>query len=61
MHNQFVTCFPSCLPETGQLSQLGAGDCFSWFSFPGGHSFPPVARALTFAWFDRWLGHVPPA
>lgn len=39
-----------------QLSQLGAGDCFSWFSFPGGHGFPGVARRLTFAWYDRWLG-----
>ncbi len=41
------------------LSEIGAGDCFSWFSFPGGHSFPPVARRFSFAWFDRWLGHVP--
>jgi dienelactone hydrolase len=45
----------------GMLAQLGAGDCFSWFSFPGGHAYPPVARQLSFAWFDRWLGHVPPA
>jgi hypothetical protein len=37
------------------LSQLGAGDCFSWFSYPGGHSFPPVVRDYTFAWLDRWL------
>jgi len=44
----------------GHLAQIGAGDCFSWFSFAGGHSYPPVARALTFAWYDRWLGHVPP-
>eukprot|EP00913_Durusdinium_trenchii_P008905 g8371.t1 len=22
------------------FQQLGAGDCFSWFSFPGGHAFP---------------------
>lgn len=41
------------------LSQIGAGDCFSWFSFTGGHSYPPVARRHTFAWLDRWLGHVP--
>lgn len=41
------------------LIKLGAGDCFGWFSFPGGHSFPPIARAYTFAWFDRWLGHEP--
>ncbi len=40
----------------GMLSALGAGDCFSWFSFPGGHSYPGVARRLTFAWYDRWLG-----
>lgn len=39
-----------------KLGELGAGDCFSWFSFPGGHAFPPVARQMTFAWFDRWLG-----
>jgi len=42
------------------LAQVGAGDCFSWFSFAGGHSYPPVARALTFAWYDRWLGFEPP-
>lgn len=40
----------------GMLSELGAGDCFSWFSFPGGHSYPGVARRHTFAWYDRWLG-----
>jgi dienelactone hydrolase len=39
-----------------QLGQLSAGDCFSWFSFPGGHSTPPAARQMMFAWFDRWLG-----
>ena len=39
-----------------QFSEFGAGDCFSWFSFPGGHGFPGVTRRLTFAWFDRWLG-----
>lgn len=39
-----------------KLEQLGAGDAFSWFSFPGGHAFPGVARRMTFAWFDRWLG-----
>lgn len=38
------------------LENLGAGDAFSWFSFPGGHAFPGVARRMTFAWFDRWLG-----
>ena len=39
-----------------QFSQFGAGDCFNWFSFPGAHSLPGVARRLSFAWFDRWLG-----
>lgn len=39
----------------GMLSDLGAADCFSWFSFPGGHGYPGVARRLTFAWYDRWL------
>ncbi|MEN3940293.1 alpha/beta hydrolase family protein [Prosthecobacter sp. SYSU 5D2] len=37
------------------LRKIGAGDCFGWFSYPGGHSFPPVARQYTFAWLDRWL------
>ena len=45
----------------GMLKQINAGDCFSWFSFPGGHNFPTVAQNYTFAWFDRWLGHEPPA
>lgn len=45
----------------GMMAALGAGDCFGWFSFPGGHSYPPVARRHTFAWFDRWLGYEPPA
>lgn len=40
----------------GMLAKVGAGDCLSWFSFPGGHSYPPVARSFSFAWFDRWLG-----
>lgn len=45
-------------PETieKQFSEFGAGDCFSWFSFPGGHALPGVARRMSFAWFDRWLG-----
>lgn len=38
-----------------QLRRIGAGDCFTWFSYPGGHSFPPVVRAYTLAWLDRWL------
>ena len=38
-----------------ELRRLGAGDCFGWFSYPGGHSFPPVVRTYTFAWLDRWL------
>lgn len=40
---------------TREIRGIGAGDCFSWFSYPGGHSFPPVARTLTYAWLDRWL------
>ena len=40
----------------GQFKEAGAGDCFSWFSFPGRHGLPGVARRLSFAWFDRWLG-----
>lgn len=39
-----------------QFSEAGAGDCFSWFSFPGGHGLPGVARRMSMAWFDRWLG-----
>lgn len=38
-----------------QLRRIGAGDCFGWFSYPGGHSYPPVARQYSFAWLDRWL------
>lgn len=38
------------------LRGIGAGDCFGWFSYPGGHSYPPLARQYTFAWLDRWLG-----
>jgi dienelactone hydrolase len=37
------------------LRSIGAGDCFGWFSFPGGHSYPPVARQYSLAWLDRWL------
>jgi hypothetical protein len=37
------------------LRSIGAGDCFGWFSYPGGHSYPPVARNYSFAWLDRWL------
>jgi dienelactone hydrolase len=44
----------------GMFRELGAGDCFNWFSFPGGHAYPPVARQFTFAWYDRWLGLEPP-
>ena len=53
-HNRIT---PEQMP--GQLRQLNAGDCFSWFSFPGGHSTPPAARHAMFGWFDRWLGHLP--
>jgi dienelactone hydrolase len=38
-----------------ELQTIGAGDCFGWFSFPGGHSYPPAVRQLSFAWLDRWL------
>lgn len=38
------------------LDSLKAGDCFSWFSFPGGHSYPVAAQLLTTGWFGRWLG-----
>lgn len=38
-----------------ELRTIGAGDCFGWFSYPGGHSFPPVVRNYSFAWLDRWL------
>ena len=48
---------PQRMPE--QLRELGAGDCFSWFSFPGGHSTPLVAREVSYGWFDRWLGLEP--
>ncbi len=43
------------------LKSLKAGDCFSWFSFPGGHSYPPAAQLLTAGWFGRWLGLSRPA
>lgn len=38
-----------------ELRKIGAGDCFGWFSYPGGHSYPPIARQYSFAWLDRWL------
>lgn len=38
------------------LNKVGAGDCISWFSWPGGHSYPPIGREYSFAWLDRWLG-----
>lgn len=38
-----------------ELGSIGAGDCFSWYSFPGGHSYPPPVRDYSFAWLDRWL------
>ena len=43
------------------LNSLGAGDCFSWFSFPGGHSYPFSAQLVTTGWFGRWLGLHPAA
>ncbi len=43
------------------LKSLNAGDCFSWFSFPGGHSYPYSAQMVTTGWFGRWLGLYPAA
>jgi|GEM_PF-513912 len=43
------------------LGSLHAGDCFSWFSFPGGHSYPFSAQMVTTGWFGRWLGLYPAA
>lgn len=43
----------------GMLETLGAGDCFAWFSFPGGHSLPGAAQLVSYGWFDRWLGFLP--
>lgn len=43
------------------LNNLKAGDCFSWFSFPGGHSYPIAAQMVTGGWFSRWLGLYPAA
>jgi dienelactone hydrolase len=45
----------------GQLREIGALDCFSWFSFPGGHGLPLAARGVSQSWFDRWLGYDPTA
>jgi len=45
----------------GMLSEVGALDCFSWFSYPGGHGLPLAARGLSQSWFDRWLGRAPVA
>jgi dienelactone hydrolase len=38
-----------------ELRSIGAGDCFGWFSYPGGHSYPPLVRQYSLAWLDRWL------
>jgi hypothetical protein len=43
------------------LRSLKAGDCFSWFSFPGGHSYPFSAQMVTTGWFGRWMGLYPAA
>jgi len=43
------------------LNSLKAGDCFSWFSFPGGHSYPFSAQMVTTGWFGRWMGLYPAA
>ncbi len=40
------------------LRTIGAGDCFGWFAYPGGHSYPPVVRQYSCAWLDRWLDRV---
>lgn len=42
------------------LKQLSPADGFGWFSFPGGHGLPDVARRYTFAWLDRWLDRLLP-
>lgn len=42
------------------FGDLGAVDCFSWFSYPGGHGLPRAARWTSYAWFDRWFGFHPP-
>ena len=39
--------------------ELGAADHISTFSYPGKHSYPPVAKRNSFTWFDRWLNHTP--
>ncbi len=41
------------------LTDLGAMDCFTWFSYPGGHGLPRAARWTYYAFFDRWLGFEP--
>jgi hypothetical protein len=46
---------------SADLTKVGAGDCFGWFSFPGGHAYPDVAQKFTAAWYDRWLGLRQPA
>lgn len=43
------------------LASLKAGDCFSWLSFPGGHSYPFAAQMVTTGWFGRWMGLYPAA
>ena len=40
-------------------SSAGAGDRLTWFTYPGGHNYPPVAKRLSFSWLDRWLDHTP--
>lgn len=45
----------------GMLAQVGAVDCFNWFSYPGGHGLPRAARWMSYAFFDRWLGFEPSA
>lgn len=35
------------------LKSLGAGDWFSWFSLPGGHSYPFSAQMVTTGCFSH--------
>jgi len=48
---------PEMMRDTNR--RLGAADRFTWFSYPGGHGYPATAKRFSFAWFDRWFGHVP--
>ena len=43
----------------GHYHAMGAGDRIGMFSYPGKHSYPPVAKRHSFNWFDRWFDHTP--